>query len=190
MSRNKKSCYVIMIAQKFLKGHRRAGQETDFESFVVSGNKKTTIRGNYSLWLKRFQKIQADQAYISLRKWSGKPYRSKQIEIKQLHKSDGIGLEKLVISSIGAIVNNCKTVAPFVQVDDYDLALNDGLGLMDFQSWFAGYDLTDPMAIIHFTPFRYYREKCAACKGECKPCPKGEGAERSASSFLNSKSIL
>ena len=27
--------------------------------------------------------------------------------------------------------------------------------LNNFLSWFEGYDLTEPMAIIHFTKFRY-----------------------------------
>lgn len=34
-------------------------------------------------------------------------------------------------------------------------AANDGLSLSDWREWFKGYDLTKPMAIIHFTPFRY-----------------------------------
>jgi hypothetical protein len=35
------------------------------------------------------------------------------------------------------------------------LARNDGLSLPDFKAWFKGYDLSKPMAIIHFTQFRY-----------------------------------
>jgi hypothetical protein len=35
------------------------------------------------------------------------------------------------------------------------LANNDGLSLKDFKDWFKGYDLSQPMAIIHFTKFRY-----------------------------------
>ena len=36
-----------------------------------------------------------------------------------------------------------------------ELAKNDGLSLEDFTAWFKGYDLSETMAIIHFTPFRY-----------------------------------
>ena len=36
-----------------------------------------------------------------------------------------------------------------------DLAKNDGLSLTYFTDWFKGYDLSKPMAIIHFTKFRY-----------------------------------
>ena len=35
------------------------------------------------------------------------------------------------------------------------LAKNDGLSLEEFKEWFKGYDLSQPMAIIHFTRFRY-----------------------------------
>ena len=32
---------------------------------------------------------------------------------------------------------------------------NDGLSLDDWFSWFNDYNLSKPMAIIHFTNFRY-----------------------------------
>lgn len=35
------------------------------------------------------------------------------------------------------------------------LVQNDGLSLNDWVDWFGGYDLSEPMAIIHFTKFRY-----------------------------------
>jgi hypothetical protein len=36
-----------------------------------------------------------------------------------------------------------------------ELSKNDGLSLPDFKAWFKNYDLSEPMAIIHFTKFRY-----------------------------------
>jgi hypothetical protein len=36
-----------------------------------------------------------------------------------------------------------------------ELAKNDGLSENDFCEWFRKYDLSKPMAIIHFTNFRY-----------------------------------
>ena len=36
-----------------------------------------------------------------------------------------------------------------------ELAQNDGLEFNDFLSWFEDSDLTEPLAIIHFTKFRY-----------------------------------
>jgi len=38
------------------------------------------------------------------------------------------------------------------------LAKNDGLSLQDFKDWFKGYDFSKPMAIIHFTRFRYNKK--------------------------------
>jgi hypothetical protein len=35
------------------------------------------------------------------------------------------------------------------------LAKNDGLSLKNFKEWFKKYDISEPMAIIHFTKFRY-----------------------------------
>ena len=35
------------------------------------------------------------------------------------------------------------------------ISKNDGLLLDDFKAWFKGYDLSEPMAIIQFTKFRY-----------------------------------
>ena len=36
-----------------------------------------------------------------------------------------------------------------------EIALNDGLSFEDWENWFKNYDLAQPMAIIHFTKFRY-----------------------------------
>lgn len=36
-----------------------------------------------------------------------------------------------------------------------ELAFNDGLNLDDWKAWFQDYDFTKPMAVIHFTKFRY-----------------------------------
>ena len=35
------------------------------------------------------------------------------------------------------------------------LAQNDGLSEEDFREWFKNYDLSEPLAVIHFTNFRY-----------------------------------
>lgn len=46
-----------------------------------------TIRANYDLWAKRFEEIERGEACLAVRKWTGKPYRSPQIEIARLTKS-------------------------------------------------------------------------------------------------------
>ena len=35
------------------------------------------------------------------------------------------------------------------------LSKNDGLTVEDWRNWFKDYDLSLPLVIIHFTPFRY-----------------------------------
>ena len=90
--------------------------------------------------------------------WSGKPYRSSSVTICQLGKEDGVGLQKVLLWD-KSIAGNCHTLIngydTFCIKADEKLAKNDGLSLEDFKEWFNGYDLSNPMAIIHFTPFRY-----------------------------------
>ena len=49
-----------------------------------------------------------------------------------------------------------KAMKRIKSVTIYDLAANDGLSTNDWLDWFKNYDLTKPMAIIHFTKFRYH----------------------------------
>lgn len=159
--------YVITLSRKFPKDHKRAGEPTNFyEKFVTGrGNysciyrdfwestppKIHTIRANYPLWARRFAEIERGDACLSVRQWTGMPYRSPQVEIARLTKEDGIGIQRLefVDSKLGlpriGIVYQRKN----------ELALNDGLSYEDWEDWFKCYDLAQPMAIIHFTKFRY-----------------------------------
>lgn len=143
--------YVIMISEFFPAGHIKAGQPTGFPLSIKHYEKIHTIRGNYELWAKRFEKIEKGQAWLSLRVWAGKPYRSKQLEIFRYNKSSDIGIEKLQLDPVlGWFINDIDS-----DVNTEDIAENDGLSLPDFKSWFKKYDLTEPLAIIHFSGFRY-----------------------------------
>lgn len=117
-----------------------------------------TIRANYDFWKKRFDKIMAGKACLSIRQWIGKPYGkgSKQKEICRLTCNDGIGIQKielvratkdLFLSYIDGKLIESKNV-PLI-------AHNDGLDMADWFNWFSNYNLSKPMAIIHFTQFRY-----------------------------------
>lgn len=149
--------YVLTVSEYFPKTHKKSGLETGFISKIYAGTKIHTIRGNYLLWHKRFQEIEKGNAILSLRKWEGKPYSSKQIEFLILSKSSGISLQKLefyedkdgVCSLKYPIINNRSE--PNIEI----LAENDGLTYTNFKEWFKGYNLNEPMAIIHFTEFRY-----------------------------------
>ena len=144
--------YVLTISQKFPKTHIRSGGETNFYPLILRGKKKHTIRGNYELWAKRFEKIKAGKAILSIRIWEGKPYNSKQIELLTFDNTKGIGIEKILFDDYlySCLINNKR-----FSVGSEMIAENDGLTPNDFENWFRGYDFSKPMAIIHFTDFRY-----------------------------------
>ena len=159
--------YYLTLSQVFPSYMPNAGQQTYFEAAFHAGQvfnrgseclyrkpKLHTIRANYDFWAKRFEKIAAGEACLSIRQWVGKPYGkgSTQREIARLTREDGIGIQKLTFAGINAWY---PAFVDGYTVDVYDLARNDGLAHADWCNWFAGYDLTEPLAIIHFTDFRY-----------------------------------
>lgn len=176
--------YVITLSQQFPKGHCRDGEPTRFRCAFLQGrgicrdclggcnydgnaeahpgrtcsrnlwtyHKIHTIRANYPLWKKRFEEIECGAACLSIRQWTGKPYRSPQIEIGRLTKSDGIGIQKYEdYTPFSPVID--EQINPIVLKKE--LAHNDGLSLDDWHDWFKDYDKDHPMAIIHFTSFRY-----------------------------------
>ena len=171
--------YYLTLSQVFPSTHPRAGEPTNFRAAfnsaqmcakcqehpkgmcmhecVVGYLKKHTIRANYEFWAKRFKKIAAGEAILSIRQWVGKPYGkgSKQREIARLTREDGIGIEKLWFE-------RANIYCPMIATDKFNysqvplhLSNNDGLDFDDWKEWFKGYDLSKPLAIIHFTKFRY-----------------------------------
>lgn len=151
--------YVLIVSERFPKTHKRAGEQTNFTGKIYSTNCKLpfppyspkihTIRGNYDLWRKRFDQIEAGKAILSVRVWSGLPYKSKQQEIFKFDATRKIGIQKLedpsnfVFAPINGKAINWETIAK-----------NDGLSFDDFCDWFKVRN-NKPMAIIHFTEFRY-----------------------------------
>lgn len=164
--------YVLTVSRAFPKTHARSGEPTNFREKILSGldrdselvatcfqkppKKLHTIRANYHLWKKRIDEVNAGEAILSVRYWSGKPYNSKQLRIVEFDKDSGVGVQKIefVASSLKGIeipiVENVKGT-----IDVHLLAKNDGLSPEDFQEWFRKYDLSKPMAVIQFTKFRY-----------------------------------
>ncbi|MBI9055495.1 MAG: hypothetical protein JEY96_16855 [Bacteroidales bacterium] len=146
-------CYVLMLSRVFPVNHYRAGSETFFKDALDLGIKIHTIRANYDLWAKRVQDINDGKAYLSVRQWSDKPYRSKQVEIKQFFK---LGIERISMQlkkhQIKWLVQNSTT--PYFL---HEVASNDGLEYNEFVDWFfPGFDNGEfEGAILHFTDFRY-----------------------------------
>lgn len=99
--------------------------------------------------------------YLSVRQWSGKPYRSKQREIHTIDTP--IGVQRIQINYHHDYhANKPYLTARIIGGNDIDvaaLAKNDGLSLSDFADWFFGKepqgDMTFNGVIIHFTDFRY-----------------------------------
>lgn len=152
--KNKIVHYVLFVSEKFLHPHKRTGQETGFVNAIQTGEKIHTIRLNYSLWKKRFEKINAGKAVLVMKVWEGKPYGkgSSQKEVFRFDKSHGIGVEKILFDDY---LYSCLIENRRVSVGSEMIQENDGLSPEDFEEWFKGYDLTQEMAIIHFTDFRY-----------------------------------
>jgi hypothetical protein len=167
--------YVLTVSRVFPKTHSRSGQQTWFveqinEALIpvttepILGKKLHTIRANYPLWENRIKEVSEGKAILSLRYWSGKPYNSKQVEFMQLNKFSGIGVQMLefILNSVNLPFidnfdkNMSMTSEQGVEIAKY-LSKNDGLSFEDFKEWFKfdKHKYSEPMAIIHFTNFRY-----------------------------------
>ena len=165
--------HVITLSMVFPATHPRKGQPTNFRAAfnnaqmcakcrksgmccgecIVGYLKKHTLRKNYGYWHGIFEEINRGEACLSVRVWSGKPYRSKQVEIMKLTREDGIGLQKLCFPNRSTAWVDYPEKR--LSVDFNYLAENDGLSIEDWCDWFRHYDLSEPLAIIHFTNFRY-----------------------------------
>jgi len=154
--------YVLTISEFFPKTHNKAVLPTGFIDRISNKTKIHTIRGNYKLWKKRFKKINNGEAVLVLKIWIGKPYGkgSTNKEVFRFTKEDGIGLQKLIFSEKLMTSYECiqkkdeRIFVPIISTIS-TLAKNDGLTTEDFKQWFQNYNLDEPMAIIHFTNFRY-----------------------------------
>lgn len=147
--------YVLIVSKNFPSYHKRKGDNTNFIDQLMLNYKKHTIRGNFQLWKKRIQEVQKGEAILSIRYWTGKPYRSRQSVICELDNKFGVGIQRL---DKMCFVNNTAFIDEssegYIPAMLNELALNDGLSLEDFKEWFRKPN-EEPMAIIHFTGFRY-----------------------------------
>lgn len=154
--------YNIMLSRVFPVTHQRKGEPTFFYQKVKAAKFPTnypnetpklhTIRANYPLWRERIEKVLAGEAEICLRQWTGKPYCSKTEEIMRLTADDGVGIQCLTFYDNRIIY---PTVDNRYRPSVEEISTNDGLTKDSWMEWFRGYDLSKPMAIIHFTKFRY-----------------------------------
>jgi len=144
--------YVLMISRQFPVNHPKAGEKTGFVEKILAREKIHTIRANYDLWQNRINKIQSGKAELSVRYWTDKPYKSKQKEFLRINK---VGIQKLEFHSGLIAIPKVKKEDSYIDINPELLANNDGLTLHEWEEWFFSYNLTKPLAIIHFTDFRY-----------------------------------
>lgn len=171
--------YVLLVSRTYPKGHKREGEPTYFVEKILNNgdilptsdalierkwkivgfiNKFHTCRRNYELWAKRIKEVQEGKAILSLRYWQDERGRSvkgnEQVEFARLGKDSGVGVQKLSFDE-GSLMQTYANINNDYNVNIWNLAKNDGLSIEDFKDWFKNYDLSKPMAIIHFTSFRY-----------------------------------
>lgn len=133
-------------------------RDFDWSVFNTCEPKCHTIRAS-KVWIERIKEVQSGSAVIELFYWSGKPYHKDkngigQVVFATLDKDSGCGVQKLVgFLFYGVAIKNTAFTVKEVSYDE--LSKNDGLSHKDFKAWFKGSDLSQPMAIIHFTKFRY-----------------------------------
>mgnify|MGYP003725351867 CR=1 FL=1 len=143
--------YVIIVSSYFPKTHSKAETPTGFIE-NIGNNKLHTLRAGYHNWKKKFEAIEKGEAILSVRTWSATPYRSPQIILFNLSHLDGIGIEKLEFQDQDLTK---PLISGTTRTTIDRLAKNDGLSVQDFKDWFAKYKLDQPLAVIHFTKFRY-----------------------------------
>lgn len=164
--------FILIVSSIFPKYHNKKGLPTYFAKKILNSvnhtgyyaetndelliNKIHTIRENFEYWNNIIKQVQNGNAILSIRQWLGQPYRKTdgigQIEICKLDKNSGIGIQKIEFD---------KNLMAF-KINDGDwnfenpkqIAINDGLTIDDFTEWFKNSDIK-PMALIHFTNFRY-----------------------------------
>lgn len=155
----KKSVYVLTLSKVFPHDHPKKGLPTTFKEQLLSQVKLHTMRGNYHLWKNRIDKINEGKAVLSIRQWSGQPYRSKNGIKQEIARYSRIGYQEVEISYAGVpgIGEKIKIYIDEKQLsaDAIDrLIKNDGFyrNKHDFFNWFIK-DFNG--ILIHFTDFRY-----------------------------------
>ena len=146
--------YVITVSVNFPKKGNVSPKPTGFKKKILSGDKIHTLRQNYKFWKKRIDKINEGKAILSVRQWSGLPYRSEQVEIKQFKQGE-VGYQRVTVTGWAADVG-VHTGDGYNMLSDKKikkLAENDGLTLKQFQDWFKHGALDG--IIIHFSKLRY-----------------------------------
>lgn len=146
--------YVLIASDRYPKHHRLAGQVTNFINRMIAGTKLHTCRMNYDFWKRRVDEISEKRAYLSVRSWSGIPYRSKQDEYIRNVK---VGIEKLeIIDQIIYVEGKKLSKNKSIQLATNDGFENSEQGLKDYLQWLkADIKNIENGCILHFSDLRY-----------------------------------
>lgn len=110
--------------------------------------KSHLIKGNFDLWEKRINEVQLGKATLSIKQWAGTPHKSFRETLMKFDYTSSIGVQKIRYRYGWEV--ECPN-----QYDSNVMAAKNGT---TFENWLAEFreaDKTKPMAIIHFTDFRY-----------------------------------
>lgn len=158
--------YPIIISQTFPKSHPKAGQPTGFVEGVRTRKKLHTIRKSVDFWIDRIQRIGRGEGVLSVRTWSGKPYRSPQIEVCSFPNEEAevkpsyeyakrvSETEFLIFDREHDLIKNKWGL----QIPSTKLAENDGLSHQDFLDWFRDVKTGEVTVIIHFQSQSYHNQ--------------------------------
>lgn len=146
--------HVITLSKVFLSGHAKAGQPTNFRDKFLRGEKIHTIRADEKrYWEKAIREVQEGKAILSVREWSGQPYKSKQETIKDLTAKDGVCCVPVFIRNPRVTFENNPGGINFVSI----VSKNDGLSDVDFWEWFK--TAKGRFLLIHFNKYRYLQDE-------------------------------
>lgn len=140
---------VLTFSRYFPKGHPKAGQPTFFVENILKGIHKVKDGYVYGECALKLHTIRAGDRWnvgdmASLRVWSDKPYRSKQIEFAQVEVkktwafdliADHISVEWFINGQQMGYYTP-KTASEYRNPDLFKVAKNDGLAIEDFATWF------------------------------------------------------
>ena len=153
---------VVMLTKEFFKGHPMAGKPTNFSTLVKQGKKIHTCRDNHDYWAGKIEALKKNGGVLSIREWSGKPYRSNQNVIMDVPASE-VHVSTLELHRIITVYNEKRYYATIggKPISMAKLAGNDGFNFQtDFEAFLdpifdmRGADVVK-LAIIHFNSYRY-----------------------------------
>lgn len=159
---------VVMLTKVFFDQHPRAGEPTNFASLVKQGLKVHTCRDNYQYWADKVAKLKEAGGTLSVRQWSGKPYRSPQEIVVEIPASEvevsELTMEHNFYPEPNRPHHECHYYRAMIDnkpIDMKKLAQNDGFSRVEdftefIQPLFTKYQKrVIRLAIIHFNSYRY-----------------------------------